>query len=338
MNANSEITEEIEDEDKKEAQILEENEDTVTKIQALEMVDIAYDIVEEADKQTEECKLLLDSNLLAYTSARISLKKTSFDSCEDLLSRLGSEIKYDSQFNKDMFVFEAKTNLEYIELQEISTGQFSGVALALFGAMITASSLVYIAIQNLSLNTEKQLLPSMELIEKLMPWFATLIGQKEDMLIGSSIVGSSVLIVMGIIYFVRIQLKEKSNFIFAQKQLIEAENYVVQKGNCKIEMDRVDTHIKNAITTLKLYEVILNEQKAKLQRILHIEGIKTEHESYHDKSLLEMGYTKELMRSIKDFISLPMSEKGLLSQKSITLLENAKQQVNKMIKRLYERK
>jgi len=35
-------------------------------------------------------------------------------------------------------------------------------------------------------------------------------------------------------------------------------------------MDKVDAYIHDAIKTLKTYEVVLHEQKAKLERILHV--------------------------------------------------------------------
>ena len=328
--------ENIENEAKQEPQEAEIIPHIETKVQAQEMVDIAYNIVEDADKRSEECKLLLESNLLAYDSARLGLKKGGFDSCEDLLSQLGSEIKYDSQFNEEMYVFESKASLEYIELQEISTGKFTGILLAILGAILTASALIYLSIQKLSLDIAN--ITSSTIIDTVLPSFATFLGQEESTMVGASILGLCVFLVMILIYVLRIQLKAKSNFKFAKKQLLEAEAYVEQKGNCKVEMEKVDEHIKDAIVTLKLYEVVLNEQKAKLQRILHIEGIKSENEPYHDKSLLEMGYTKELMRSIRDFIAVPMSENGALSDKSITVLQKAKLQMNKMIERLYERK
>ena len=86
---------------------------------------------------------------------------------------------------------------------------------------------------------------------------------------------------------------------------------------------------------MKTYEVVLNEQKGKLQRILYIEGSKEKSAGYHDKSYLEIRDTKELIQSITDFMDISMSEEGKLSSKSILYLQHAKDQIDKFLKRFY---
>ncbi len=83
------------------------------------------------------------------------------------------------------------------------------------------------------------------------------------------------------------------------KQFVEAELYTEKKANCKVEMDKVDAHMKDTIDTLKTYEVLFNEQKGKLQRILFIEGEKEKSTEYHDKSFTEIRDTKDAYRDDK---------------------------------------
>ncbi len=56
---------------------------------------------------------------------------------------------------------------------------------------------------------------------------------------------------------------------------------------------------------------------------------------YHDKSYLEIRETKELIHSITDFMDISMSDEGKLSSKSILYLQNAKDQIDKMLQRFY---
>ena len=100
-------------------------------------------------------------------------------------------------------------------------------------------------------------------------------------------------------------------------------------------MDKVDAHIKDAIETMKTYEVILHEQKGKLKRIQHIEQNGEETPEYHEKSLKEMEDTHDLIKTIKDFLNTPMSEDGKLSGKNTLFLYRAKNRLEKMIDRLY---
>ena len=140
---------------------------------------------------------------------------------------------------------------------------------------------------------------------------------------------------MIIIYVARVSLKANSNLHFAVKQFVEAELYTEKKANCEEEMDKVDAHIKDTIDTLKTYEVVLNEQRGKLQRILYIEGEKEKSTEYHDKSYLEIRETDELINTIRDLMNIPMSEEGKLASKSVLFLLSAKGKIDKMLERYY---
>ncbi len=119
------------------------------------------------------------------------------------------------------------------------------------------------------------------------------------------------------------------------KQFVEAELYAEKKSDCKVEMEKVDAHMKETIKTLKTYEILFNEQQGKLQRILHIEGEKEKATEYHEKSFAEIRETKKLIRTIKDFMAVSMSEEGKLSEESVLRLEKVKTQMDHMIDRLY---
>jgi hypothetical protein len=130
-------------------------------------------------------------------------------------------------------------------------------------------------------------------------------------------------------------MKASANLRMAEKQLEAAKAYSEQKGTCKEEMDKVDAYINDAIGTLTLYQVILNEQRGKLERIVHLEEEKIESADFHHKSNIEMQDTQELITYIKDFITIPMSEEGKLSGKSSLFLSRAKSKIQKVIDRLY---
>jgi hypothetical protein len=172
-------------------------------------------------------------------------------------------------------------------------------------------------------------------MQSILAWFSTIIGLQENVVIGTSVLGTIVLVVMIFIYVIRVSLKARRNLHFAVKQFVEAELYTEQKSNCKQETDKIDTHIKDAIDTMKTYEVLLNEQKGKLQRILYIEGSKEKSAGYHDKSFLEIRETKDLIHTINDFMNISMSDEGKLSAKSVLYLQNAKDQIDKTLQRFY---
>ena len=114
----------------------------------------------------------------------------------------------------------------------------------------------------------------------------------------------------------------------------ETQKYVTHKANCKTEMDKVDTHIKDAIALLKDYEILLNEQNGKLKRVLHFEHVDAEEHGYHHTSIEEMKETQSLIEQVQAFISQPIAKKGKLSEESIEALAQTEEKVEAFLKRL----
>ena len=310
-------------------------EKTKKHAKALHLVEKAKKIVRKANEQTKECKLLLESDLKDYNDAKENLKTGGLDACVSLVQDLGSQSNDEQLEEVGGVVFEAKEELKPIVLKDVSSGKFTGFILALFGGAATAIGLVYLATEKLNMTLNVTKIPSEDTVQSLLAWFSTVIGVHENVYIGAGVFGVTVLLVMILIYVIRVSLKANSNLHFAAKQFVEAQLYTEQKANCEEEMEKVDAHIKDTIETLKTYEVVFNEQKGKLQRILHIEGKKEKSTDYHDKSYTEIHDTKELIRTIKDFMETPMSEEGKLSSKSVLLLQNTKDHINKVLGRFY---
>ena len=303
-------------------------------IKAKHLVEKAKKIVNEANKRIESCRLLLETDLKEYGDAKSELKKGGLDACVLLLNQLGYQTKEDEK-EKTTPVFEPKEDVKPMVLKDVSSGKFSGLIYALFGGIATAIGMIYLATEKLEMTLNVTKVPSEGVMQSILAWFSTIIGVQENVAIGTGVLGFVVFVVMILIYVIRVSLKARSNLHFAVKQFVEAELYTEQKSNCKQEMDKVDAHIKDSIETMKTYEVLFNEQKGKLQRILYIEGSKEKSAGYHDKSYLEIRDTKELIHSITDFMDISMSEEGQLSSKSVLYLQNAKDQIDKILQRFY---
>lgn len=321
---------------------LEESEESTSEskketknAKALRLVEQARSIVQEADAQTQECKLLLMDDLKEYEEAKSKLKESGFDDCEFLLEKLGYKTTSEEQEEEESVVFETKEEIAPMVIKGVLGGKFSGFVLALLGGAATAVGLVYLATEKLGMTLNVAKLPSTEETQNILSSFSTMLGLKPDAAIGAGLLGFSVLLVMFLIYKIRVVLKANSNLHFAVKQFVEAELYIEQKSNCKVEMEKVDAHMKETIETMNIYEILLHEQEGKLQRILYFEGEKGKSTDYHEKSFSEIRETKELMRTIKDFMAIPMSEDGKLSENSVERLLKAKSQMDKMIDRLY---
>jgi len=334
------LGEELVEKAEEEEEILEEVlEEKITKPskheKAKALVEEARTIVQDAEAQLDECKLLLASDLKEYEQAKENLKKNGLDESEALLKSLGFESVESAEATDDMVVFEPKEELEPIQIQDVSSGGFTGLILALIAGALTYLAMVYTAAAKVGETFYASHAFSPEALKPIMGWYASLVGMADKPQVGAVIIAVSVLLVMWIIYAVRVSIRSGSNIRMAEKQLEAAKAYSEQKGSCKEEMDKVDEYINESINTLNLYQVILNEQKAKLMRIAHIESDKVETTDFHHKSTIEMQDTAELISAIKDFMSVPMSEEGKLSGKSSLFLHRAQSKIKKVIDRLY---
>ena len=300
---------------------------------AVLLVEKANIIVKDAEKQMDACKLLLSDDLKGYEAAKKALNEGGLNECESLLSELGYVDESEETIVEDGVVFEAKEDLPPILLRDVSSGKFTGFLMALIGGVVTLGGMVYVATEKLGVTLDISKVPAPETVKPVFAYYGKLVGM--DANIGMALIAVVTLLVMLIIYKIRVGTKGSKNLHFAMKQLEEAEVYTGHKSNCKEEMDKVDVHIHDAIATLKTYQVLFNEQKGKLQRILHIEEVKEELSEYHQKSILEMKETQGLINAVRSFMATAMSEEGKLSGKSTLFLHSAKSKMQKMIEGLY---
>jgi hypothetical protein len=292
-------------------------------------------IVEESEAQLEQCKLLLASDLQDYEKAKQELEEQGIDVNEQLLVQLGYEGEESIALDEDIVAFEPKQEVAPLYIKDVSSGKFFSFIIALIAGILTLLGMSYIASEKMGITVNLANLGSQAERQPIESFYSRLIGLHGDVFYGAAFMIAVVLLVMFLVYKIRVSRRASKNLDFATEQLEAAEAYTAQKGSCKEEMDKVDAYIHNVIETFKTYEVILAEQKGKLERILFIEHDKIESSDFSPKSTLEMKDTDELINAIKDFMSVPMSEEGTLSGKSSLFLHRAKNRIQKVLDRLY---
>ena len=321
-------------------EVEESSEDIASQIKKLKnndasklLVEKAKNIVGTADEKLGKCNLLLSDDIKLYDQAKKSLKEGGLEESVALLSQLKYEDDLEEVAEESSVVFESNNNSNQIRLKDVSSGKFTGFVFALLGGAGTLAGFAYFATEKLGTTLDLSKVPTAETLNPIMEFYGKLIDVSAT--IGGALIAVIALLVMWTIYALRVSSKGNKNLNFARKQLEDAEVYGVEKSSCKDEMDKVDAHIKDAIVTLGTYQALLNEQKGKLQRILHIEGEKDEYTEYHQKSISEMKNTQALINSVKSFMSTSMSEDGKLSGQSTLFLHSAKSKMQKTIDRLY---
>jgi hypothetical protein len=344
MNENSKNSEEIVEElmDEVEIESPKVLEDIVAikkpkkHIQAQGLVEETKNIVQGCDTQAESCKLLFESDLHEYENAQESLKKGGLEDCISVLEQLGyaNFVSHKTEEEK-VLVFERPKEITHFEIKHLQSGRFTGLFYGVLAAIIFAIALIYLATEKLGLTLDITHLPSLDIVATIASWFSVALGFEKNLYLGAAIFILAIFSMILLVYIIRVTIRSNYNLAFAQEQLEEAQLYRTAQGLCKWEMGKVEEHMRNTLSTLKLYEVIFSEQKMKLERILYIEGAKIEEKEYHSKSLTEIKETKNLIEVIQDFMSIPMSHEGKLSEQSVRYLEEAKLSMNQVLKRFY---
>ena len=329
------------------------------------LVKQAKNLVEKADTKLNDCQATLRSNLQEYESAKAQLKETVVELNNELLKQLDYQQnqleeleaqKEGIQYGDELEALEkAEENIEVLQTEDFKeaepykmsnsispmyvqkpfSGAFGGLILGLIGGGATVASMAYFAATKLGIKLDPSKMPNMETCKPIFEYYSKLIGQTNPN-IGMGIMGGAGLFVLWILYAMKKSSKASKNLEFAKNQLNQAESYALQKQECKTIMDELDKYIKEAIETFKLYTVMLNEQKAKLNRITYIEADKIATGSLHDKSLQEIDDTRGMVEAFKAYIAIPLvNEHDKLSMDIKNALTSMKTSVNNLLSRLY---
>jgi hypothetical protein len=343
-NSENEADETLNEEERAMIQEADPEKDEAEKIRSLgkhgyavALVEEAKRLVDYADKQLNDCRLLLNEDLQAYEDAKARLKREALDESESLLDELGYDWHTEADEEEPEVAFEAKDEPEPFYVRDVSSGKFGSFILALLGGAATAAGITFAAATKAGLAIDFSKMPDMQTCKQALAAVAQSVGMNADPMIGGSIAGAAGLVVYLIIYALRTGSKARRNIAFAKTQLEEAKNYHTKKWDCKTEMEKVDAHIKEAVNTLRLYEVLLTEQNGKLRRILFIEGEKELPEAYDAGSLAQIRETAALIEAIKRFMATPMAEEGKLSEKSILMLDRAKEKAQAFLDAIYKK-
>jgi len=296
----------------------------------------AKEILNQNENQLNECKLLLENDLRAYSEAKDALKLDALNDAKALLTQLGyASTEGHLDIDEADVVFEPNEEMDKVmQIRDVSSGRFTGFMLSLVAGAATLGGLVYWATEKLDMTLDISKVPNNDTMNSIANYYSQLVNAGDNPAVGLGLIALGTVAVMGLAYILRVGLKGGSNLRFASEQMKETQKHVTQKANCKIEMDRVDAHMTDAIETLKDYQVLLVEQNGTLKRILHFEGNQKKELGYSLHAKNEMKKTENLITKVQLFMNQSMSHHGKLAEESVTLLDDAKQYIKEVLSKL----
>jgi len=305
-------------------------------VEAQELIETSKELVSKVEAEVEECKIGISEAAEEFDSAKRNFNNITFKSCETLLSKVGYD--YSPYDREEAFELAVEDESNLFSVQNLNTGRFTGLILALVAALATIIGLIYLALTKLNVDVNT-LSPEnvTSQINPVLTWIGTFGGTTGgNMAIGATILGFSALIMAWIVYALRVSIKSSKNLKVAQKTYEQSEEYCMNKEECKREMKKVDEHLREATEEVKNFEFILNEQLSTLKRILHIEGTYDEEKEYHPSSKKVMRETEKVMQGVENLLNTAVTKEGKLNFQSIQALENSRSIYSNYLARIYD--
>lgn len=301
---------------------------------AKEKIEKAKVLTAETKNQIEECMKNIDADIEIFESKKQALFAEALHPAEVLLGSIANQ-------EEEVAVEVPSTQVELldlgedeVEIKDPSSGRFKGFFWALVAGLGLAAGWCYWVSTSLGLPIPPEKIPDFDRLNKMLEWTAGKLGQEGNANIGAAALIIAALLLMWIVYALIVSVRASSNLRTADKTEEAVKLYCTNKEECKEKMKLVREHVQNSTGLVEKYQVLLEEQNAKLKRALFFEeaeGI----EGLHAKTKDEIAATKSLIADVKALVATPVSEAGMLTEGAEEALRKANKAINEYIMKIY---
>jgi len=229
---------------------------------------------------------------------------------------------------------ELENQEELLKIQEPPSGKFKGFMLGLFVALITITALFAYGAYLAKLPLKPPTLLQKSNLDLISQKFVELTHLQIPSWGGYVLVALIALIVWFLVYKLIVLLTGLKNQKYISKKEQESQEYKLNLQRKKQNLIDLIEHINKVMSVNKKYDIILQEQNAKLNRIMFIEEPK-EISDLHPKSKAEVDKTILLVDELVKLMDTPVSINDKLNPHSIDALKSANVIINEVIKGLY---
>jgi len=282
----------------------------------------AKDMVEKSEKETIDCINILDKDIAHYEVVKSNLITDYIDEAERLLEKYELDNIIELDENQRVIDIENIPKVDSININELPSGNSTGVILGLISAIAVVFAWIYTASHFLSIHLDASGIPSSENLNKILLWIGGgNTGGEGNTSMGLVVMGISALIIAYGVFVLKVYFQTEENKIQAKDISEEVKFYCTKKEECKEQMKKISEHLNILIDVMKTASIYLDEQNATLRRIKYIEG-DVDFDTLHPLSQSEARRTNILLNGIKNLITTEIaSENGTLSSKAEEALE-----------------
>ena len=323
-----EVEEKVEEKVTKVKKPLSRNDESKALMKSAEM------IVSKADKDVKDLEDVVAEHVTAFKAKKQVLADNTLVESKELLTQANYE--YSDDDDLEPFELSLGCTKEKVNLKPISGGHFSGLILALIGMLATVAAWIFFAVQKTGSVVGLDKVPEQSTLDTIFTWIGGgMTGSTGNALFGMITVALSALFIGFLIYKMRVGMKENKNYKVANKAFESSHVYVEEQKESASEMERIDKHITVATPLIESYSIILEEQNAKLKRVLHVEGELEDISEYHPNSKHIMEETANLMKRAERFVNAPVSKEGRFNEDSVNAYREAKALYSSYITQTY---
>ena len=328
-SSNEDIKEEvieINEQEDKPTKKLSSHDEIVNKVEATRaLAENKYNEYIKAEDELEKITknfIELENNILNTTIA---------DSLE-LLKRLNVDSLADEEAAISEITKDNKEQL--ITIKNPSKGSAKGFFIGLLGTIATvAGAFAYGAkMANLPLNSATFMQKAN--LDTIATKFAELINVKGAMP-GYALVGASSLVVGFILYKIVTAIQKSKNSKYVEKIEKDTQDFIENLNNKISKIDDLGEHIEHIKLVMQKYDIILQEQNAKIRRMLFIEQPEEGVDSLQRASKLEVEKTVLILDELLKLMNTPVNDDITITDESKNRLHSANSVINEVIKKLY---
>jgi len=313
----AEVEEKVEEKVEKVKKALSKNDEAKALMKSAEM------IVAKADKDVKDVEEVVAEHVAEFKAKKEALADNAMVESKELLAK--THYEYSEDDDLEPFELSLGCTKEKVNLKPISGGHFSGLILALIGMLATVATWIFFAAKKTGVELVPGQVPEQGTLDAMFTWIGGgMTGSVGNPMFGMITVALTALFVGFLIYKMRVAMKENKNFKIANQAFEKSHNYVEEQKESKTEMERIDEHIIVATPLIESYTIILNEENAKLKRILHVEGELEDMSEYHPNSKHIMEETANLLKRAERFVNAPVSKEGRFNEDSVNAYREAK--------------
>jgi hypothetical protein len=321
-----EIEEDIKEEPKKESKKITSHEEIVETVEATKQ--FAQSKYNDYLKSEEE----LDEVIKDFIEQENKILDSTVNDAIELLNKLQVDSLADE--NRAISQIQKDNQEQLITIKKPSKGIGKGFFTGLIATAVTAGGILAYGAKLANLPLNSATFMQKNNLDTIALKLAELINLKGSAY-GYALIGAVSLLVGAIFYKIITLIQVSKNSKYVEKIQKDTQEFIENLEYKMYKIGSLKEHIEHIKLVMQKYDIILQEQNAKIRRMLFIEQPEDGINSLQRASKLEVEKTLLILDELLKLMNTSVNEGVEIKQESKERLHSANSVINEVIKKLY---